>query len=70
MIRGEDKGSEKNIVEKFMLFSSFCHRNVRLIRLIKKLYEVTLVHIFLGVDIQVSGNNISDEKIIFNIVED
>lgn len=37
MISGVDKGSEKNVVEKFKLFSSFCHRSDRLTRLTMKL---------------------------------
>lgn len=53
-----------------MLFSSFCHSNVRLIRLIRKLYEVTLIQTFLCLDSQVSGSNISDGKMIFSIVID
>lgn len=37
MISGLERGSEKNMVEKFMLFSSFCSSKDRLMRLIKKL---------------------------------
>lgn len=37
MISGVDKGSEENVVEKFRLFSSFCHRRDRLTRLTRKL---------------------------------
>lgn len=37
MVSGADRGSEKNVIEKFRLFSSFCHRRDRLIRLIRKL---------------------------------
>lgn len=37
MISGVDKGSEENVIEKFRLFSSFCHRRDRLIRLTRKL---------------------------------
>lgn len=37
MISGVDSGSEENMVEKFRVFSSVCHRIERLIRLIRKL---------------------------------
>lgn len=37
IISGDDRGSEKNIVEKFREFSSVCHRIERLIKLIMKL---------------------------------
>lgn len=37
MIRGDERGSEKNILEKFGFVSLFCHSSVRLIRLVRKL---------------------------------
>ena len=49
-----------------MLFRS--HRSVRLVKLIRKLYEVTFVQVFLGLDSQVSGSSISEGRIIFSIV--
>ena len=33
-----------------------------------KLYEVTFVQVFLGLDSQVSGSSISEGRIIFSIV--
>lgn len=70
MINGVDRGSEENVVEKFKWFSSFCHSSDRLVRLTRKLYEVTLVQIFLLFESHVSGRSISDGKMIFSIVGD
>lgn len=41
---------------------------MRLIKLIRKLYEVTEIHIVLFFDNQVSGSSISDGVMIFSIV--
>lgn len=70
IISGVDRGSEENKVEKFKLFSSFCHKSDRLVRLTRKLYEVMFVQVFLFFDSQVSGRSIIDGKIIFSIVGD
>lgn len=56
------------VEEKVRWNSLFCHRRVRLIKLIRKLYEVTEIHMVLFFDNQVSGNSISDGVIIFSIV--
>lgn len=40
------KGSAENIMQKFRLFSLFRHSRSREIKLIKRLYEVTLIHTF------------------------
>lgn len=37
IINGVDKGSKKNIREKFILFSSFCHSSDKVRKLIRKL---------------------------------
>ena len=70
IINGVEIISEKNIGEKIVLVILFCHRRVRLVRLIRKLYDEMLVHTSLLLDNQVSGISMMDGKIIFNIVED
>lgn len=59
----------KNREEKVM-FSLFCQSVVRAIRLMRKLYDVTLIHIFLMLENQVRGNNMMDGRIIFSIEVD
>lgn len=56
------------MVEKFRLLSLFCHRRLIEIRLIKRLWVVTLIHTFLLLESQVSGSSMSDGMMAFNIV--
>lgn len=65
---GADRGSAENIMEKLRLFSLFCHMRLREIKLISRLWVVTLIHTFLSLESQVRGRSISDGNIIFSIV--
>lgn len=65
---GADKGSAENMVEKFRLLSLFCHRRLMEIKLIKRLWVVTLIHTFLLLDSQVSGSSMRDGMMVFSIV--
>lgn len=67
--KGVEMGSKKNIGENVILKMSFCHSNVRLERLINRLWDKTLIHSIFLSESQVNGININDGKIIFNIVK-
>lgn len=67
--RGVDRGSEKNIGEKFRLLSLNWFRRSRLVRLINRLWAVVLVQIMLFFDIQVRGISMIVGMIYFNIGE-
>lgn len=67
MIRGVEMWSENREMEKVVQFS-FCHSRVRLVRLIMKLWDVTLIHIYLFFDNQVRGRSMVEAMIIFSIV--
>ena len=68
MIKGEDRGSEKNTVEKLELVSLFWLSVKRAIRLIMKLWEVVLIQIILFFENQIRGSIMIEGITIFNIV--
>lgn len=63
---GVDRGSAEIMVEKFMLSLFWCS-SFRLMRLIKKLCDVMLIHSVFLFDSQVRGRSMMDGKIIFSI---
>lgn len=68
IISGVDKGSAENKMEELRLFSLFWYRRLIEIRLIRRLWAVTLTHALSLFESQVSGKSISVGKTIFSIV--
>jgi len=67
-IRGADKGSEKKVVEKFMLPWLCWPRVIRDVKLISMLYDVILIHSMFLLDSHVRGISMIVGVISFSIV--